>query len=147
MEEGKKEKGALATPSCDPGLKAKGFVYRPIHLWDKTDEEEVDEFSEMLAHEKSFWEKVVRAVIFNLTTSSDLARFCITGGALFTGCTFTRRHRSTMINYLIIDTQRSEPGACCAVLSLWFPTLHGFLLADSQIPAVCSSGLAVINVN
>lgn len=69
MEEGKEEKGALATLSCDPGLKARGFVCRTTDLWDRTDEEEVDEFSEMLAHEKSFWEEVVRAVVFDLKTS------------------------------------------------------------------------------
>lgn len=32
VEEEKEEKGALATPSCDPGLKARGFVYRTIDL-------------------------------------------------------------------------------------------------------------------
>lgn len=76
---------------------------------------------------------------------SHLARLCITGGALFTGCTFTRRHRSTMINYLITDTQRSKPGTCWAVLSPWFPTLHAFLLADSQNAAVVSRLLMLIS--
>lgn len=31
----------------------------------------VDEFSKMLAHVKSFWEKAVGGVFFNLMTSSD----------------------------------------------------------------------------
>lgn len=37
----------------------------------RTAEKEVDEFSEMPAHVKSFWEKVVRVVFFNLMTFFD----------------------------------------------------------------------------